>query len=1251
MLNLLRHGLRAWSHSKGVALLAIAALTVGIGSATAIFTVIHAWLLKPLPYANPERYFYVLGAWHNRADKTSFSYPDEMDFAARVRTVDAFGCTTRDSFNVTFNGQPLHVRGTEASAGLIQSAGVNPVMGRWFNDGSQEPGGVYVVVLANSLWKRLGSDPRILGKTLNMDGASYNIVGVMPETFRFPVDAYENDLWVPLNPDANQRANRDFHYLMCTAKLKAGVPLQQMEQDFGTIQAQLQGEHGGQQEADTVMIESVLKLVLENIRPTLLLLLGAAAALLLISCANVASLLLTRSVARSRETAVRVALGATVRQLGAQFFSEGLLVSFAGAVVGAVASVALVRGVLSLLANDVPRNEPIGMNGQILAFTLGVAVFCSLIFSLAPLWQAGRTPPQEVLSDGTRASAGARSRGLLRIFVVAEIALAFGLVAIAGLLVERLGNLYHVKLGFDPSHVLTLEMVAPVTKYRDDQARVAYLARLLDAVRGVPGVESAGLTSGLPLVGPASASILWREGEPEPDFTKATPIGLVFASPEYFRTLSISLVAGRFLNDADRDGKTMPILVNQAAVRRFWPRGDPLGSLARISSFNDKDIRLRVVGIVGDLRNSSLNDPPRPEIYLSFRYVPPPEMEWVVRSQLDPGTLVRDLRQAVQRVDPEQSIFRERPMEDIVAESLSSQRLQAFMVSFFAVSALLLSILGVYGVVSYSVRQRTSEIGTRMALGATSRDLIGLVVGDGLKMAGIGIAAGVVMVLAAARILESTGLNVQFSSASTLFLATALTTGFTALACFVQGWQATTLSPLIAIRNEPDTMWARIGSESRRWAGKLSEWTARPEEHTGELELLTAIVDSSRRAESFALAIQSALSVLRQSVGAEFTVLLTAHVPGEAYRCVAAAPESYRKDWSLPADALILGRLRYYSAALPISGADIDTWLRWAEEQAPQRVVEIQTLKEMGVALAAAVADKSETVGLLLLGPPVNRPPYSSQERSVLRSVGAQLALLLENSRLTDRIVEQERLRRELLLATEVQKRLFPDKLPETAAVHCAGLCIPARGVGGDYYDFLDLGRGQIGIAVADVAGKGIAAALVMSVVQASLRSLADTGGPSLADLATKMNRLLHRSTGTNSYATFFYAQFDEENRQLRYVNAGHNPPFLLRSGGDSIEELSAGGTIIGMFPVARYEEAVVDLHPGDVLLAFTDGVSEAHDPKEDEFGEDRLKDLLRRSAHLPVREMSSKILDELKVWMADAEQFDDLTFLVIKVR
>jgi sigma-B regulation protein RsbU (phosphoserine phosphatase) len=294
---------------------------------------------------------------------------------------------------------------------------------------------------------------------------------------------------------------------------------------------------------------------------------------------------------------------------------------------------------------------------------------------------------------------------------------------------------------------------------------------------------------------------------------------------------------------------------------------------------------------------------------------------------------------------------------------------------------------------------------------------------------------------------------------------------------------------------------------------------------------------------------------------------------------------------------------------------------------------------------------KSRIAGVLLFGRPLNRERYGSAERRALRSAGSQFALLLENGRLTGRVVEQERLKRELQVATEVQKRLFPDKFPETAAVHCAGLCLPARGVGGDYFDFLDLGNQQIGIALADVAGKGIAAALIMSVVQASLRSLAETSSGSLGDLAGRMNRLLHRSTGSNSYATFFYSQFDETTRQLRYVNAGHNPPYLLRSADDSIEELAAGGTIIGMFAQSRYEEATVNLKSGDVLIAFTDGVSEAQSPTEEEFGEDRLKDALRRAAHLPVSEMASSILDELRAWMADAEQFDDLTFIVMKVR
>ncbi len=309
--------------------------------------------------------------------------------------------------------------------------------------------------------------------------------------------------------------------------------------------------------------------------------------------------------------------------------------------------------------------------------------------------------------------------------------------------------------------------------------------------------------------------------------------------------------------------------------------------------------------------------------------------------------------------------------------------------------------------------------------------------------------------------------------------------------------------------------------------------------------------------------------------------------------------------------------------------------------------------------LAVALRTKNEILGLLLLGAPVGLNRYSSTDKSLLRVCAEQFALTLENARLTNRVVEQEKLRRDVALAAEVQRRLLPQKSPETAGSSFGAFTLPVRSVGGDYYDFLNVGNHRIGIALADVAGKGIAAALIMAVVHASLRIIAAEGNISLPDLAARMNSFLHRSTGSSSYATFFYAQFDEENRQLRYVNAGHNPPYLVRAletpsyghePGTAIEELATGGIIIGMFPFARYEEATVDLRPGDVLVAFTDGVTEALNPNEEEFGEERLKDLLRRVAHLPINEITSSIARELRNWIAEAPQHDDLTFVVMKV-
>jgi serine phosphatase RsbU (regulator of sigma subunit) len=551
-------------------------------------------------------------------------------------------------------------------------------------------------------------------------------------------------------------------------------------------------------------------------------------------------------------------------------------------------------------------------------------------------------------------------------------------------------------------------------------------------------------------------------------------------------------------------------------------------------------------------------------------------------------------------------------------------------------------------VVSYSVRNRTVEIGTRMALGAVGRDVLGLVLGDGLRMAAYGIGIGGVVALAAVFLLKSEVFGIRLDDPLPFLYSTGIVASFTALACLVPAWRATLVSPMVAIRDDQGSIWQSARSFARRVSGLIS--ASSNEASVSEGALLAEFVNSSRNAESFRQAIQLALAALREAIRCESALLLEKG-SGPVYRCAARVPGECESGCTVPARGLLIGRLRGYPYPLPLSPGDFDAWSRWAAAEKPEHLAEIECLRATGAALAVPLLAKNEIAGILLLGPPVERAAYSAEEKRALQNCAAQFALMIENARLTDRVLEQEKLNRDIQLAVEVQKRLFPDKPPATAAVTLAGFSLPARSVGGDYYDFLDLGDRRIGIALADVAGKGVAAALIMSVVQASLRILATEENVSLGTLAARMNRFLHRSTGSNAYATFFYAQIDERTRQLRYVNAGHNPPCLLRCAADrSIEELPAGGTVIGLFPKSKYEEAALDLHPGDVLIAFTDGVPEAQNPKEEEFGEERLKDLLRRSAYLPVGEMASMIASELKDWMDNASQYDDLTFILVKV-
>jgi putative ABC transport system permease protein len=1235
---------RSWKSGKAVAVVAALALAVGIGSTTAIYTVVNSVMLKPLPYPEGERWVALYRGTFSQPDQWGGSrFPDLQQFGERTHSFDVYGWFRPENFNLTSPGQPQQINGAAVTAALAQHIGVNPMMGRWFQDDTG-------VVISYALWKRLGADANIVGKAVAMQGRSYTVTGVMPPAFRLPVPGpgteTRSDVWISLDPRGIGQ-NRDDGYYFGYARRRPGVSFAQAEADVKRIAAEIAKQDPAGHPSFTAKLNDLQAGVSMDIKPTLLLLFAAAGLLLLITCANVAGVLLARAVARARETATRVALGAAPRQLALQYFTEGLFVSLAGAAAGVLVSAGLVRIVVSIAADYIPRADEIAIDWKVLLFAAGTACLASALSSLAPLWQAARTFPNEVLTEGVRTSAGARSRKLSQSLVVGEIALAFTLLAISGVLIEHLRNLSRIQPGFDPDHLLTFQLTIGDAAHSDAEKLWPQQKRLIEALEAIPGVTGVALANQLPLNGCCFSTTIYAEGH-EANLRAVERTSIVMASPGYLSAMRIPLRSGRFLNEHDGQGDRLYVDINQAAARRDWPNQDPVGAYGHFSSPNGD--RFQVVGVVGDVKNSGLGSPTVPEIYLPGAGVAVNPMFFVVRSPLRAERLIPEVRQAVQRVDPSQPIHDLKTMNEIATASLSLERIGSFMTTFFALAALLMTALGVYGVVSYSVRQRTVEIGTRMALGAGGRDVLSLVVGGGLKMAVYGVAFGGMMAATAAWILVHVS-TVPGAGTLPFAASTAIVACIAMGASFFPAWRATLLSPMVAIRNEPESMWQSAYFRIRD-AMKGTAWEYVSAQPDGSL--ITEFVEASRRAGSFAEALQSSLGTLCAKIGGKSAMLLE-NVSGNEYQRAAVTPERSVADVSLPAEGFLLNRLRFYAFPLPFDSGDVDAWQRWATENRPEYLAEIETLKQTGARLAVSLRTKSDILGVLLLGPPEGREAYSRAETRALRDWAQQLALMMENARLTDRLLEQEKINRDLALAVEVQRRLLPERPPDAAGAELAAVSLPARGIGGDYYDFLDAGDHRIGIALADIAGKGIAAALIMAVVQASLRILSTEENISLPQLAVKMNRFLHRSTKPNSYATFFYAQIDEQGRQLRYVNAGHNPPYLIRalhlgSADAEIEELSSGGTVLGLLPQVSYEETTVDLRPGDVLVAFTDGVTEALDPNEEEFGEDRLKALLRQLVHLPAHEMSARISQELRNWIKDAAQYDDLTFIVMKV-
>jgi putative ABC transport system permease protein len=1220
---------RSWRTARAVAILAAGALAVGIGAATAIYTVVNAVMLRPLPYRGGDRFVALFSA--SETDPVHFgslSANDARTFGAATQTLDAFGWFRGSGKNLTFAGEPHHVEGVSVTTSLAHQLGVDPLLGQWFTDDTG-------VVISRSLWQRLGGDPAIVGKSLSLDGRSYVVTGVMPATFRLPVLGLggvggRTDVWMALDPEENLGAPY-FVY----ARLKPGISVEAAEADAKRIAAVIAKADPIGHRSYTSRLIDLKTVAVKEIRPTLLLLFGAAGLLFLITCANAAGLMLARAVERVRDTATRVAMGAGRRHLATLYFFENLPVALAGALGGFIASVTLTPAIVSLAADYIPRAEEVVIDWTVLAFALIAGFLATTLSGLVPLWQALKTAPADILGDGTRTTASARSRRISTWLVVAEIALAFALLAASTVLTLHLRQLALTSAGFEPRGLLTFTISLPGPVAADEGKRNLTQQRIVETLGTLPGVERVAFSSGFPLDGCCFTTTIFPDGRPISPASDPRTSFLV-VSPGYFETMHMPLRRGRLLTDADRSERPLALVINEAAARYYWPDQDPVGASGRFLGIDGSPFQ--VIGVVGDVKNDGLGKPVVPEVYLSTLVARVETMSVVMRTAGAPETLVPAVRRAIHGIDPEQPIHDVALFSDIVTRSMTLERVASFLTAFFAATALLMAMLGVYGVLSYFVRQRTVEIGTRLAIGASSRDILSLIVGGGLKTALYGVLAGIAVALAAA---FSIGRVFEIGSVGPApFLYSTFIVGTVALAAsFLPAWRASLLSPVAALRNEPSSFWRLARDRASETIRVMTD-----DDYASATigPLITEVADSLRRAGSFPEATKAALSTLQVHAGAQSVTLLVSS--GDEYRC---------EELSIPSHGFLLNRLKHYPHPLAFTERDFDVWLRWAREFRPEHVKEIERLSLSGVRMAVPLRTKTETIGVLLLGAPHARERYSASEKQLLRGSADVFALMIENARLTDRAVEQEKLRRDVALAAEVQKRLLPSDAPQSSVASFAAFTLAARVVGGDYYDFLECGEGRIGITVADVSGKGVAAALLMSVVQASLRVISSERALPLPQLAERMNAFLHQSTGANKYATFFYAVFDERTRRLTYVNAGHNPPFLVRGvdAGSEVIELVAGGTVIGLFPDMLYECATIDLQPGDLLAAFTDGVPEALDPNGEEFGEERLKDLLKRARGARADEVASLLTQTMKAWIGTAEQHDDLTFVVLSMR
>jgi len=799
----LRYGARMLRKNPGFTAIAVLTLALGIGANTAIFSVVSAVILRPLPYANPQQLI-VLRETTQSVGPHSPSYPDFLDWRKQSRSFSQMAAINNREFNLSGVAQPENISGYVVSANCLSMLGVRPFLGRDFLPSEDAPGTAPIVLLSYALWQsHLGADPSAVGKSITLDGRSFTIIGVLPPNIRL---LEKTDILAPIGVwagDTDMTDRGDRGDMDAVGRLVSGASISQAQAEMDTIAANLRKEYPATNSGVGISMASLRDELVGDSRPPILVLFGAVVFVLLIACVNVANLFLVRGAARAREIAVRQACGASRQRLVRQMLTESFLLAFLGGGLGILFGALGIEGLRRLVSMDMLQGAIIGMDRSVLLFSGAMVVFVAIAFGLVPAWQASQPHVQETLKDGGRSSTASAAQHRLRgVLVMAETALALVLLVGAGLMMKSMYRLLQVDPGFRPERVLTMEINLRTAQYSKPEASSNFWRQVLDRVRALPGVDTAALGTVLPLSGNHNRGDITIEGLPTPDPGKFPHPDFHMVSPSYIDALSIPLLRGRNFTDADTDTASQVALINATMARRFWPNEDPTGKRFHFGHPGSTEPWMEIIGVVGDTKLYGLSNPSRLELYLPLQQSHPNDMFLVLRSAIDPASLTPAVRDAVASIDKDQPVFNVNTMKQLVDASVATRHITLVLLGLFSGLALLLAAIGIYGVISYSVQQRTHEIGIRMALGAQRSDVLRLVVGQGVKLAALGIAIGIAAAFGLTRLMASLLFGVgaydpvAFVTAAIILLLVAIA------ACYIPARRAIAVDPMVALRYE-----------------------------------------------------------------------------------------------------------------------------------------------------------------------------------------------------------------------------------------------------------------------------------------------------------------------------------------------------------------------------------------------------------------------------------------------------------------